>query len=40
MIKLASAQLWVHDQQQARDFYTNKVGWEVRMDATLPEMGG
>jgi predicted enzyme related to lactoylglutathione lyase len=40
MIKLANAQLWVHDQQQALDFYTNKVGWEVRMDATLPEMGG
>jgi predicted enzyme related to lactoylglutathione lyase len=40
MIKLANAQLWVHDQQEALDFYTDKVGWEVRMDATLPEMGG
>jgi predicted enzyme related to lactoylglutathione lyase len=40
MIKLANAQLWVHDQQQALEFYTDKVGWEVRMDVTMPEMGG
>jgi predicted enzyme related to lactoylglutathione lyase len=40
MIKLANAQIWVHDQQEALEFYTDKVGWEVRMDATLPEMGG
>jgi uncharacterized glyoxalase superfamily protein PhnB len=40
MFKLASAQLWVHDQDEALDFWTTKVGMEVRMDATLPEMGG
>jgi uncharacterized glyoxalase superfamily protein PhnB len=38
MIKLSNAQLWVHDQEEALDFYTNKVGWEVRADATLPEI--
>jgi predicted enzyme related to lactoylglutathione lyase len=38
MIKLSNAQLWVHDQDEALDFYTNKVGWEVRADATLPEI--
>jgi predicted enzyme related to lactoylglutathione lyase len=39
MIKLANAQLWVHDQEAALDFYTNKVGWVVRADVTLPELG-
>lgn len=39
MIKLANAQLWVHDQDEALAFYTEKLGWEVRADATLPEMG-
>jgi predicted enzyme related to lactoylglutathione lyase len=39
MIKIANAQLWVHDQDEALAFYTEKVGMEVRADATLPEMG-
>jgi uncharacterized glyoxalase superfamily protein PhnB len=39
MIKLSSAQLWVHDQDEALDFWTKKVGMEVRSDVTLPEMG-
>ena len=39
MIKLANAQLWVHDQDEALAFYTQKLGFEVRSDATLPEMG-
>ncbi|HEY6397547.1 MAG TPA: VOC family protein [Solirubrobacteraceae bacterium] len=39
MIKLSNAQLWVHDQEEALDFYTNKLGMEVRSDVTLPEMG-
>ncbi|HET6503992.1 MAG TPA: VOC family protein [Amycolatopsis sp.] len=39
MITLAKAQLWVHDQEEARRFYTEKVGMEVHMDVTLPEMG-
>ncbi len=40
MITIGSAQLWVHDQQAALDFYTHKVGLEVRSDVTLPELGG
>jgi uncharacterized glyoxalase superfamily protein PhnB len=38
MIKLANAQLWVHDQEEALAFYTEKVGMEVRADVTLPEL--
>jgi uncharacterized glyoxalase superfamily protein PhnB len=39
MMKLSTAQLWVHDQDEALDFYTKKLGMEVRADVTLPEMG-
>jgi uncharacterized glyoxalase superfamily protein PhnB len=39
MIKIANAQLWVHDQDEALAFYTEKLGMEVRADVTLPEMG-
>jgi predicted enzyme related to lactoylglutathione lyase len=39
MIKIANAQLWVHDQDEALRFYTQKVGMEVRADVTLPELG-
>jgi predicted enzyme related to lactoylglutathione lyase len=39
MIRIATAQLWVHDQDEALAFYTDKVGMEVRSDVTLPEMG-
>ncbi len=39
MIKLSHAQLWVHDQDEALAFYTEKLGMEVRSDVTLPEMG-
>jgi len=39
MIKLTNAQLWVRDQDEALAFYTNKVGWEVRSDLTMPELG-
>ena len=39
MIRLGSAQLWVHDQDEALAFYTGKLGWEVRSDATIPELG-
>ena len=39
MIKIATAQLWVHDQDEALDFWTKKVGMEVRADVTIPEMG-
>jgi predicted enzyme related to lactoylglutathione lyase len=39
MIAIANAQLWVHDQDEALAFYTDKLGWEVRADVTLAEMG-
>jgi catechol 2,3-dioxygenase-like lactoylglutathione lyase family enzyme len=39
MMKIASAQIWVTDQQQALEFYTQKVGMEVRVDVTVPELG-
>jgi uncharacterized glyoxalase superfamily protein PhnB len=39
MIRIASAQLWVHDQDEALAFYTQKLGFEVRADVTLAEMG-
>ena len=38
MIRIANAQLWVHDQDAALAFYTEKLGMEVRADVTLPEM--
>jgi predicted enzyme related to lactoylglutathione lyase len=39
MIKIANTQLWVHDQDEALAFYTEKVGMEVRADVTVPELG-
>jgi catechol 2,3-dioxygenase-like lactoylglutathione lyase family enzyme len=39
MIRIANAQLWVHDQDEALAFYTEKLGMEVRADVTLPELG-
>jgi uncharacterized glyoxalase superfamily protein PhnB len=39
MIKIANAQLWVNDQEEALAFYTHKLGMEVRTDVTLAEMG-
>jgi predicted enzyme related to lactoylglutathione lyase len=40
MMRISTAQLWVHDQNEALEFYTGKMGWEVRSDVTLPELGG
>jgi catechol 2,3-dioxygenase-like lactoylglutathione lyase family enzyme len=37
MIKIANAQFWVHDQDAALAFYTQKLGWEVRADVTMQE---
>ena len=37
MIKIANAQFWVHDQDEALAFYTRKLGWEVRADVTMAE---
>jgi uncharacterized glyoxalase superfamily protein PhnB len=39
MLKIANAQIWVHDQDEALEFYTEKVGLEVRADVTVPELG-
>ena len=38
-MKIATAQIWVHDQDEALAFYTEKLGFEIRADVTLPEMG-
>lgn len=39
-MKISSVQLWVHDQDAALDFYTRRLGMEVRSDVTVAEMGG
>jgi catechol 2,3-dioxygenase-like lactoylglutathione lyase family enzyme len=39
MMRIAYALLWVHDQDEALAFYTEKLGWEVRADVTLAEVG-
>jgi uncharacterized glyoxalase superfamily protein PhnB len=39
MYRIATAQVWVDDQDEALEFYTNKLGMEVRSDVTMPEMG-
>jgi uncharacterized glyoxalase superfamily protein PhnB len=36
---LATAQVWVHDQDEALAYYTDKVGLELREDVTVPELG-
>jgi len=32
--------VWVDDQEEAKSFYTEKLGFEVREDNTLEEFGG
>ncbi|MCK9930615.1 VOC family protein [Frankia sp. Mgl5] len=39
MIRIANAQFWVHDQEEALAFYTGTLGWEVRSDVTMSEWG-
>ncbi len=39
MINIANAQLWVHDQDEALAFYTQKLGFEVKRDVTVAELG-
>jgi predicted enzyme related to lactoylglutathione lyase len=39
MIRIANTQVWVHDQDEALEFYTKQLGMEVRSDVTLPELG-
>lgn len=38
-MRIANMQVWVHDQDEALAFYTEKLGMEVRVDVTLGEMG-
>lgn len=41
MIKqLTHVNVWVHDQDEALAYYTEKLGMELRDDVTLPEMNG
>ncbi len=35
MVRIANAQFWVHDQDEALAFYTETLGWEVRADVTM-----
>jgi predicted enzyme related to lactoylglutathione lyase len=39
-MRIANAHLWVNDQDEALAFYTQKLGMEVRIDASMPELGG
>jgi uncharacterized glyoxalase superfamily protein PhnB len=39
MYKIANTQVWVHDQDEALAFYTEKLGFEVRSDVTVAELG-
>jgi predicted enzyme related to lactoylglutathione lyase len=38
-IRIGTTQVWVHDQDVALEFYTNKLGMEVRQDVTMAELG-
>ena len=41
MIKQVShVNVWVHDQDEALAWYTDKLGFELREDVSLPELGG
>jgi len=39
LTQLTNVQVWVHDQDEALAFYTEKLGLELRDDVTVPEMG-
>ena len=39
MFKLSTTQLWVLDQDEALEFWTKKLGFEVRSDVTMTELG-
>jgi catechol 2,3-dioxygenase-like lactoylglutathione lyase family enzyme len=38
-LQLTTVNVWVHDQDEALAFYTEKLGMELRDDVTVPEMG-
>ncbi|HEY1318239.1 MAG TPA: VOC family protein [Gaiella sp.] len=37
--QLTHVNQWVHDQDEALAFYTEKLGMELREDVTMPELG-
>ena len=37
--QLTHVSVWVHDQDEALAFYTEKLGLELREDVTVPELG-
>ena len=37
--QLSTVSLWVRDQDEARSFYADKLGFEVREDVSMPELG-
>ena len=37
--QLTHVSVWVHDQDEALTFYTEKLGLELREDVTVPELG-
>ena len=39
LTQLTNVQVWVHDQDEALAFYTEKLGLELREDITVPELG-
>jgi catechol 2,3-dioxygenase-like lactoylglutathione lyase family enzyme len=39
MLKISYVNVWVHDQDEALEWYTKKLGMELREDVTLPELG-
>lgn len=39
MFTIGTVQQWVHDQDEALEFYTQTLGMEVRADVTMTEMG-
>ena len=38
-MRIATTQVWVHDQDEALAFYSDKLGMEIREDVTMAEMG-
>ena len=40
MLRISTVNVWVHDQDAALEFWTERVGFELRADASFPELGG
>jgi len=39
MLNLSTTQVWVRDQDEALTFWTDKVGFEIKEDVTVAELG-